>query len=128
MARGYLCSLFLAAALVAAGEEAGRKIFIYPVESGKAAELADTLKQALGRPPAFPGDAPGGSPHNPHQGSPAAPGAREQPRIMPDPATNSLIIYGTAQEFQNIKNILKEFDIPNEASEPSSSDRAEPSM
>jgi len=27
-----------------------------------------------------------------------------------DPATNSLIIYGTAQEFQNIKNILKELD------------------
>lgn len=117
MARGYLCSLALAVALVAVGEEAGRKIFIYPVESGKAAELADTLKQALGRPPAFPGDAPGGSPHNPHRGSPAAPGARaqEQPRIMPDPATNSLIIYGTAQEFQNIKNILKELDIPKES-------------
>ena len=32
-------------------------------------------------------------------------------RIVPDPATNSLIIYGTAQEFQNIKNILKELDI-----------------
>lgn len=127
MARGYLCSLALAAALVAVGEEAGRKIFIYPVESGKAAELADTLKQALGRPSASPTDAPGTT-HNPHQGSPAAPGAREQPRIMPDPATNSLIIYGTAQEFQNIKNILKEFDIPNEVSEPSSSDRAEPSM
>lgn len=31
-------------------------------------------------------------------------------RIVPDPATNSLIIYGTAQEFQNIKNILKELD------------------
>src|SRR5262249_46997631 len=31
-------------------------------------------------------------------------------RIVADPATNSLIIYGTAQEFQNIKNILKELD------------------
>jgi cell division septation protein DedD len=31
-------------------------------------------------------------------------------RIVPDPATNSLIIYGTVQEFQNIKNILKELD------------------
>src|SRR5206468_7849635 len=28
-----------------------------------------------------------------------------------DPATNSLIIYGTAQEFQNVKNILKDLDI-----------------
>ena len=34
----------------------------------------------------------------------------EQLRIVPDPATNSLIIYGTAQEFQNIKNILKDLD------------------
>ena len=34
----------------------------------------------------------------------------EQLRIVADPATNSLIIYGTAQEFQNIKNILKELD------------------
>ena len=31
-------------------------------------------------------------------------------RIVPDPATNSLIIYGTVQEFQNIKSILKELD------------------
>ena len=30
--------------------------------------------------------------------------------IVADPATNSLIVYGTAQEFQNIKNILKELD------------------
>ena len=35
---------------------------------------------------------------------------QEQLRIVPDPATNSLIIYGTAQEFQNIKNILKDLD------------------
>ena len=35
---------------------------------------------------------------------------QEQLRIVADPATNSLIIYGTAQEFQNIKNILKELD------------------
>jgi hypothetical protein len=31
-------------------------------------------------------------------------------RIVADPATNSLIVYGTAQEFLNIKNILKELD------------------
>jgi len=35
---------------------------------------------------------------------------QEQMRIVADPATNSLIVYGTAQEFQNIKNILKELD------------------
>ena len=43
---------------------------------------------------------------------PGAPTAKpeEQLRIVADPATNSLIIYGTVQEFQNIKNILKELD------------------
>jgi len=35
---------------------------------------------------------------------------QEQMRIVADPATNSLIVYGTAQEFQNIKNILKDLD------------------
>lgn len=35
---------------------------------------------------------------------------QEQLRIVADPATNSLIIYGTVQEFQNIKNILKDLD------------------
>src|SRR5262245_11036374 len=34
----------------------------------------------------------------------------EQTRIVADPATNSLVVYGTAQEFQNIKNILKDLD------------------
>ena len=45
-----------------------------------------------------------------------APGAptqkpEEQMRIVADPATNSLVIYGTVQEFQNIKTILKDLDI-----------------
>lgn len=34
----------------------------------------------------------------------------EQLRIVADPATNSLIIFGTVQEFQNIKAILKDLD------------------
>src|SRR3990170_890499 len=44
--------------------------------------------------------------------TPQAPGAKpeEQLRIVADPSTNSLIIFGTAQEFQNIRNILKELD------------------
>jgi len=44
--------------------------------------------------------------------TPQAPGAKpeEQLRIVADPATNSLIIYGTTQEFQNVRNILKELD------------------
>ena len=53
----------------------------------------------------------------PRAGAGAAPtsagggGVAELVRIVPDPATNSLIIFGTAQEFQNIRNILKEIDI-----------------
>jgi general secretion pathway protein D len=45
--------------------------------------------------------------------TPQAPGAKpeEQLRIVADPSTNSLIIYSTGQEFQNIKNILKEIDM-----------------
>ena len=153
-------------------EGPGRRIFIYPVENGKATELADVLSQALGQPstgrrdPArtlqdlhrstaggtssgFSGrgstgsssgsfgqqsqplgayaavPAPGqlappavaipapGTPPAPARPGPQTPQTQqqqEQLRIVPDPATNSLIIYGTVQEFQNIRNILKELD------------------
>jgi general secretion pathway protein D len=162
-------------------EGPGRRIFIYPVENGKATELADVLSAALGHPPtarrdtartlqdlhrSTTGGSPGlggrstspfGPPYGPSgsfgqqsqsplgafatipapgQAAPqAAPPAQpgipppagaprppvptpsaqpqqppEQLRIVPDPATNSLIIYGTVQEFQNIRNILKELD------------------
>jgi general secretion pathway protein D len=174
-------------------EGPGRRIFVYPVENGKAEELANVLSAALGLPapagggqrrtleelhrstpggtgqfgggrsptgtsgtsgsgfgssgfgsqqpfgayaaaqvpapagqpaapapqpapgaPGFPGLAPlpGAAPRAPAPGAPGAPTAKpeEQLRIVADPATNSLIVYGTAQEFQNIKNILKELD------------------
>jgi general secretion pathway protein D len=158
-------------------EGPGRRIFIYPVENGKATELADVLSQALGQPTTGRRDTtrtlqelhrstPGGMNPTPGRGttgtgpfgSPSSFGQQSQPlgayaavpapggqvtpppvavppttppvpavprppvptpqaqqppeqlRIVPDPATNSLIIYGTVQEFQNIKNILKELD------------------
>ena len=171
-------------------EGPGRRIFVYPVENGKADELANVLSAALGLPaPAGTGSkrtledlhrsttgggsqfgsgsnrsttgsmsgssssgfgsqqtqpfgayaaaqipTPAGQPTAPapQQSVPGAPGIpglalppgtlrpptptaptarpEEQLRIVADPATNSLIIYGTAQEFQNIKNILKELD------------------
>src|SRR4030095_14349817 len=177
-------------------EGPGRRIFVYPVENGKAEELANVLSAALGLPappgggqrrtledlhrstpvgtgqfggggqfggsrsgssgtsgfgssgfgsqqpfgayaaaqipapagqpaapvpqpapggPVPPGLAPlppGAAPRAPTPGAPGAPTAKpeEQLRIVADPATNSLIVYGTAQEFQNIKNILKELD------------------
>jgi general secretion pathway protein D len=59
-------------------------------------------------PPAVPG-APRPAVPSAQQQQQARP--EEQFRIIADPSTNSLIIYGTAQEFQNIKNILKELDI-----------------
>lgn len=166
-------------------EGPGRRIFVYPVENGKAEELANVLSAALGLPappgggprrtledlhrstpggtsqfgggraptgtpgtsggfgssgfgtqqpfgayaaaqvPAPPGQAAAPTPQpapgvpglaplpaTPRAPTPPAPTARpeEQLRIVADPATNSLIIYGTAQEFQNIRNILKELD------------------
>ena len=157
-------------------EGPGRRIFIYPVENGKAADLADVLSQALGltagatrsqsptlqslhrstpgvsnpQGGGFGGSSsssfgqPGsnqqrttgsafatiplpGQPANPiapptiqappgaiptpgvprRATPPAAAGAKpeEQLRVVADMGTNSLIIYGTAQEFLNIKNI-----------------------
>lgn len=168
-------------------EGPGRRIFVYPVENGKADELANVLSSALGLPaPAGTGakrtledlhrsttgggsqfgsgsgrttgsmsgssssgfgsqqtqpfgayaaaqiPTPAGQPTAQQQSVPGAPGIpglalppgalrppapaaptarpEEQLRIVADPATNSLIIYGTAQEFQNIKNILKDLD------------------
>ena len=159
-------------------EGPGRRIFIYPVENGKAVELAEVLSLALGQPstgrrdtsrtlqdlhrstqgsltsgstgrgatgssfgssssmgqqsqplgayaavpapgqvppPAGAVPTPGGSPVPvPARPTPQTPQAQqqqqEQLRIVPDPATNSLIVYGTVQEFQNIKMILRELD------------------
>src|SRR5437870_12737743 len=53
---------------------------------------------------------PPGAPRPP-TGTPQAAKPEEQLRIGADPATNSLIVYGTAQEFQNVKNILTDLDI-----------------
>jgi general secretion pathway protein D len=156
------------------GEGPGRRIFIYPVENGKAADLADVLTQVLGitgaprrergptleqlhrgtpTTPTTPGSQQrtpgtggfGGSgamgsgglyaaaptpqqppattqpptttprqPQQPARPGEARPGEKpqeEQMRVVADTNTNTLIIYGTAQEFQNIRNILKELDL-----------------
>ena len=73
---------------------------------------AAPVPQAVPGAPGVPGLAPlPGAPRAPAPGAAAATARpEEQLRIVADPATNSLIVYGTAQEFQNIKNILKELD------------------
>jgi type II secretory pathway component GspD/PulD (secretin) len=58
-----------------------RRVFVLPVEKGKANELAGKLKQAK---------------------NPISPEAR----IVADPVTDSLVVYATAEEFQEMKNIL----------------------
>jgi hypothetical protein len=64
-------------------------------------------------PPAAPVATPPGAPRPtiPTPVQPPAPRPEEHLRIVPDPATNSLIIYATTQEFQNIRSILKNLDI-----------------
>jgi general secretion pathway protein D len=83
-----------------------------PTPPGQPAAPAPQPAPGLPVPPGLAPVPPGAAPRAPTPGAPGAPTAKpeEQLRIVADPATNSLIIYGTAQEFQNIKNILKELD------------------
>lgn len=67
------------------------------------APVAATPQLATPPAPVIPRPATPGQPGQPQQ-------QQEQLRIVADPATNSLIIYGTVQEYQNVKNILKELD------------------
>jgi type II secretory pathway component GspD/PulD (secretin) len=56
------------------GEGPGRRIFIYPVENGKATDLADILNQVLGRPLTGRRETPR-TLEQLHRGTPSAPGA-----------------------------------------------------
>jgi type II secretory pathway component GspD/PulD (secretin) len=71
-----------------------RRIFVYPIEPGRIIELADKWTQLADE------AADGKDSKKPD------PAAKARPRIKTDPSTNSLIIYATAQEFQEIKNAL----------------------
>src|SRR5262245_3222069 len=83
-----------------------------PTPAGQPAAPAPQPAPGVPVPPGLAPVPPGAAPRAPTPGAPGAPTAKpeEQLRIVADPATNSLIVYGTAQEFQNIKNILKELD------------------
>jgi general secretion pathway protein D len=81
-------------------------------QSGMGSAFAAIPAPAQAVPPGPAGPTPLPTPAQPRPPGPGAPGAKpeDQLRIVADPATNSLIIYGTVQEFQNIRNILKELD------------------
>jgi general secretion pathway protein D len=83
-----------------------------PAPAGQPAAPVPQPAPGVPLPPGLAPLPPGTAPRAPAPGAPGAPTAKpeEQLRIVADPATNSLIVYGTAQEFQNIKNILKELD------------------
>ena len=71
-----------------------RRVYIYPLERGKIAELEEKLKRAWEDNKTAPG--------------PAAsdPSATVKPRVKIDPVTGTLIVYGTAEDFQQIKKAL----------------------
>lgn len=146
-------------------ETPGRRIFIYPVENGKAVELASILNDiystgAINRTNSGPslrelhGLSPGGSGLTPGtsgnrsggtsggvfataetpstQQSPRAQRRQPQPtrrtpspraakappqsaeegiRVVAEPATNSLVIFATAQEYINIRGVLQKLDL-----------------
>jgi cell division protein FtsN len=93
-------------------------LFLVPVSQGVSNDFAEAAAAAGQVPvplPAQPTPPPTGAPGVVPPRPTTAPGQQpakqeEQLRIVADPATNSLIIYGTVQEFQNIKTILKDLD------------------
>ena len=122
-----------------AADTPGRKIFIRPVENGKATELASVLGRLYGsgRPSTRnadtgPGrrglgevslagsfDGSGGipaAPGSPADRRPSAPGgmlrdgAEEGVRVVAEPATNSLVILATRREYRDIEEVLGRLD------------------
>jgi len=95
----FFCLLSLVGLATAQNRPVGEAFAAVPIPGQRAAPAAPTPTA-----PPSPGIA--------RPATPQAPGAKpeEQLRIVADPSTNSLIIFGTAQEFQNIRNILKELD------------------
>ena len=83
------------------GQTRGGAFAAVPAPGQVAPPVAQAQQGAAAQPPTA--ARPGGQ-------APTTQQQQEQLRIVADPATNSLIVYGTAQEFQNIKNILKDLD------------------
>jgi len=111
-------------------QETGIRPFIYRVENGKAIDLATVLMQWLGATVPLPTAQPGlagmptssAAPPAPQGIAPAPagllPGGATTPgaplshiRIVPDAINNMLVIQATAQEYEQIRQMLKELDI-----------------
>jgi len=105
-------------------QETGIRPFIYRVENGKATDLATVLMQQLGQAvpqqtaqaglAAMPTSlaAPVAAPAGLFPGGAAAPGAPlSHIRIVPDIINNLLVIQATAQEYEQMRQMLKELDI-----------------
>jgi general secretion pathway protein D len=116
----------------------GIRTFIYRVENGKAEDLASVLAAVFlgGTPTPIPQPARGAAPGTPAAPrAPGAPGAPQQPtpptpglapggavpaapgaapslsRIVAEPINNLLVIQATAQEYEQIRQILREVDV-----------------
>ncbi len=80
-----------------------------PVPGQPLAPTAPTPAPVVPQPPVGVQPSPGVRPPLPGA-QPQQQKPEDQMRIVADPATNSLVVFGTAQEFQNIKNILRDLD------------------
>jgi len=81
-----------------------------PVPGQPVAPTAPTPAPVVPQPPVGVQPPPGVRPPLPGAQPQQQQKPEDQMRIVADPATNSLVVFGTAQEFQNIKNILRDLD------------------
>lgn len=80
----------------------GSGYILYQVRNTVAADLAKTLQEVMGAAASPP----------PSGAAGAVPAARAAPRVVVNPASNSLIIQATAAEFQKWRDLLQELDRP----------------
>jgi|HubBroStandDraft_6_1064221.scaffolds.fasta_scaffold11741_4 general secretion pathway protein D len=100
--------------------ETGGQLHIYPLKAAVAEEVAATLQAAIsGKAAATPATTPGAAkPGTAALANPAAPGAIDnlalegQAHVIPDKATNKLIVMSTGHDFVALKHIIDELDEP----------------
>lgn len=111
------------------GENNERRLFVYPVQNGRARDLAKTLNTAFGSgsgsgdiaPPADPFTADQSAPSNPAQpaGMPAKALAAPKPSgasslaisISADETNNAILVFGTPRDYAVVEEALRKLDI-----------------